>query len=267
MRRRRVIMPEIPTVQLGGLALHCLTEQGAIDQIVDGRGGWVVTPNVDILRQVSEDPEVARLVASATLTLADGMPLVWASRLMGSPLPERVPGSTLIYGLCCKAASRGRSIFLLGGAPGVAERASIRLRNLNPGLCVAGCHCPPVGFAERPEEMSAIETALLRAAPDIVVVALGTPKQEQLIASLRPKMPDIWFIGAGATLSFVAGATPRAPVWVQRAGLEWLHRLSHEPRRLFRRYVMQDTPFAVRLLAGCALERARRALNLSGAHV
>lgn len=253
-------MAEIPTVQLGGVAVHALTEQEAIDLIIKGRGGWVVTPNVDILRQAAEDVEIARLVADATLVLADGMPLLWASRLKGRPLPERVAGSTLIYGLCAAAARRDQSIFLLGAAPGVAQRAATQLRCLNPDLRVVGCHCPPLGFEERPDELRTIEAALWEACPDIVIVALGTPKQERLISRLHGVMSDAWFIGAGATLSFVAGATPRAPVWLQRAGLEWLHRLCHEPRRLFWRYVVQDLPFAIRLLAGCACERVVRHL-------
>jgi len=257
-RRRRASVAEIPTVQLGGVALHSLTEREAIERIVSGGGGWVVTPNVDILRQVAADAEFARLVGAATLSLADGMPLIWASRLKGSPLPERVAGSTLIYGLSAEAARRGRSVFLLGAAPGVAERAAARLEASYPDLRIVGCHCPPLGFEGRQTDITAIEAALSNTRPDIVFVALGTPKQERLIKRLRSVLPDAWFVGSGATLSFVAGETPRAPAWLQRAGLEWLHRLWHEPRRLFGRYIVLDVPFAIRMLARCAHERAAR---------
>ena len=252
---------EIPTVRLAGMTLHPLTEREAIECIVDAGGGWVVNPNVDVLRQVADSPELATLVGDATLALADGVPLIWASRIKGEPLPERVAGSTLIHGLCAEAAHRDRSVYLLGGGPGIAERAADRLQVANPRLRIAGCHCPPFGFEDRENDVAAIEIALLNGRPDIVFVALGFPKQERLIVRLRRLLPDAWFIATGATLSFVAGETPRAPTWLQRAGLEWLFRLCHEPRRLFRRYVVLDTPFAVHMLVECACIRAADVLR------
>lgn len=251
-------MPDTPTVRVGGMTIDRVTEREAIATIVAGGGGWVITPNVDILRQVSCDRGLARLVEDATLVLADGMPVVWAGWILGAPFPERVAGSTLIYGLCAEAARCRRSVFLLGGAPGVGDRAADVLRSANPELEIVGVYCPPYGFEQSSIERLALESAVVASAPDIVFVALGSPKQEQLIARVRSLLPNAWFIGSGATLSFVAGETPRAPTWLQSSGLEWLFRLVHEPRRLFRRYVVLDIPFAVRLLAACIGIRAVR---------
>ncbi len=240
------------TVMLAGVEIDALTERQTIERIVDGGGGWVVNPNVDVLRQVVADDRVGALAREATLTVADGTPLIWASRLMGSPLPERIAGSTLIYGVCEEAARRGRSVYLLGGAPGVAERAAAQLGQVVPDLHIAGWHCPPFGFERRPADLAEIDSLLFDARPDIVFVALGFPRQERLIVRLRLLLPQAWFVACGMTLSFVAGDVPRAPVWMQRLGLEWLHRLIHEPRRLFMRYVVHDVPFALRLLLSAA---------------
>lgn len=221
-----------------------------------GQGGWLVNPNVDVLRQVSADDDIKALVADADLLVADGMPLVWASRLRGTPLPERVAGSELIWTLSRGAAAAGLGVFLLGGAPGVAERASERFAEEIPSINV-GWHCPPFGFEDDPLATEAIEDALRQAAPAVVFCGLGFPKQERLMASLHRTFPRTWFVGSGAAIGFVAGHHSRAPGWMQSAGLEWVHRLAMEPRRLFRRYVVEDMPFALRLLFSAARTRRR----------
>ncbi len=183
----------------------------------------------------------------ADLILADGMPLVWASRLQKTPLPGRVPGSALVSSLSAEAASVGASIFLLGGTPGAASRAAASLQGSIPSLTVAGAVCPPVGFERDSGEMAKIASALCAARPSIVYVGLGFPKQERLIASIRGLLPEAWFIGVGVTFSFLSGEIPRAPAGLQRLGLEWLHRLTREPR-LFRRYVVRGIPFGVTVI-------------------
>jgi N-acetylglucosaminyldiphosphoundecaprenol N-acetyl-beta-D-mannosaminyltransferase len=243
-------------VRVGGLDFDALTEQQVVARIVgdsdDGRGGWVVTPNVDICRQVRRDPAVRALISGASLVVADGMPLVWASRLRGDPLPERVAGASLIFTLSEAAAARGKSVYLLGGEPGVPARAAVALGHRYRGLLVAGVHSPPFGFDREPGEIEAIGARLARAKPDIVFVGLGFPKQERVIAALAPGLPGVWFIGCGAAIPFAAGALSRAPHWMQRLGLEWTYRLISEPRRLFRRY-LNDLPFALLLLVTSAL--------------
>ena len=238
-----------------GVPVDVITEAGTIDHILASRrggiGGWVVTANVDILRQIVADPGGRALVAGAALIVADGMPLVWASRLQHSPLPERVAGSALITTLSAAAGDAGEAVFLLGGRPGAAERAAEQLRRVTPGLRV-GWHCPPLGFEERPAQRRAIDEALEAFGPAIVYCGFGFPKQERLMAELHPRFPGWWFLASGASIDFLAGETRRAPTWAQRAGIEWVYRLAQEPQRLFRRYVIDDTPFALRLLVSAA---------------
>ena len=244
--------------QLAGLDFDPLTEAGTVDRIVAAserhEGGWVVTPNVNICRQAHRDPALRSLVMTASLIVPDGMPLVWAARLRGCPLPERVAGGSLIFSLSAAAAPQGRSVYLIGGAPGVPQRAGAELRRRYPGLRVAGAESPPLGFDEDPLAIGAIRDRLAAAAPDIVYVGLGFPKQERLIAQLTPVCPGAWFIGCGAAIGYAAGTLPRPPRWMRRAGLAWLFRLLNEPRRLFRRY-MADVPFALTLLASAAASR------------
>ena len=249
------------SARVAGLDFDALSEQQVVARILgdleDGRGGWVVTPNIDICRQLSHDPAARALVSGASLVVADGMPLVWASRLRGDPLPERVAGASLIFALSAAASGHGRAIYLLGWEPGVPERAAVELERRFPGLLVAGTDAPPVGFDRQPDELAAVRRRLEQARPDIVYVGLGFPKQERVIAALAPGLPAAWFIGCGAAIPFAAGVLTRAPHWIQRLGLEWTHRLISEPRRLFRRYLVDDLPFAVRLIITSARGRLR----------
>ena len=137
----------------------------------------------------------------------------------------------------------------------MAAAAAARLEARCPGLERVGAYCPPYGFEDDPTELEKIKDALKSARPALVLIGLGFPKQERLIRVLRREMPETWFVGVGISLSFLAGDQPRAPAALQRLGLEWLHRLAHEPRRLFRRYVTQGFPFALRLLAWAMIER------------
>jgi len=186
---------------------------------------------------------------------ADGMPLIWASSLLGNPLPERVTGSNLISSLTAAAAARGRSIFLLGGSPGAAQKAAVVLSARHPNLRIAGVSSQPLESSADRSEWKSIADALTAANPDIVYVALGCPKQEELIEALRHTLPAAWWLGVGIAFSFVAGSIPRAPLWMQRIGLEWFHRLLKEPRRLARRYLIDDLPFALTLFSSVIRER------------
>ncbi|MGH9306026.1 MAG: WecB/TagA/CpsF family glycosyltransferase [Acidimicrobiales bacterium] len=251
-----------PSVDLFGVRLDNVTEDDVIDRIISssirGQGGWVVTPNVDFLRQIVADPVLAELVGGADLAIPDGMPLVWASRLQGTPLGSRVPASQLIYPLCRRAAARGLSIFLLGGEPGAAEAAGAVLTKEAPTLRIVGSYSPPLGFERDPAAIAAIIEQLAERAPEIVFCAFGFPKQERLITAIRGHLPGAWFLGVGGTFTIISGQTPHAPEWMGNAGLEWLHRLRLEPRRLFRRYVIQDAPFTLRLLVVSARRRVAK---------
>lgn len=249
----------LPTISLAGQRIHALTMQQTLDAITaDAKaslGGWVVTPNLDILHKLVHDTSFRDLVTPASLFLPDGKPLIWASKLQGTPLPERVAGSDLISTLSERAASEGLSIFLLGGDPGAADEAAEVLRARHPTLNILGTECPPFGFESDADYLAKLETTLAEAKPDIVFVALGCPKQEKLITRLRPLLPAAWFLGVGISFSFLAGRVERAPKWMQKTGLEWLHRLAQEPGRLAKRYLIVGIPFAIRILIGSIATR------------
>lgn len=251
----------LPAIRLDVVDLHVVDQAGCIAlvmrELAAGRGGWIATANLDHLWRLRRDPAFARAYAAATLRVADGMPLVWASRWQGTPLPERVAGSDLIHSLTRAAAQHGRSVFFLGGNPGTAERAAAILAEAAPGLRVAGTCCPPFGFERDAAAMAALRTQLAASRADVVFVALGAPKQEFLIETLRATLPQAWWIGVGISFSFVAGEVRRAPRWLQRLGLEWFHRLCQEPRRLARRYLWHGPPCVVRLFGSALLRRWR----------
>jgi len=246
-----------------GLPFDTIDQETLVRLVVErasaGEGGWVVTPNLDILRQFRSSHESRDLILAATHRVADGQPIVWASRLAGRPLPERVAGSDLARSLPTAAARAGLSVFLLGGNPGVAAAAARQLRSRFPGLVRVESHCPPFRSGAKSGELARITAKLRRMRPALVLVGLGFPKQERLICALRAELPETWFVGVGIALSFLAGEQPRAPGAIQRLGLEWLHRLVREPHRLFRRYVVQGFPFASRLLVWALAYRVFKA--------
>lgn len=249
----------VSTVDLRGLTFLDLDEAQFVRLIVaearEGRGGWVVTPNADIVRLTDEDPDLLALVQSADALIADGMPLVWATKLQGTPLRGRVCGSDLMLSLPVAAADAELSVFLLGGAEGTETETARILRETSPRLIVAGTHSPPFGFEREETEIAAIRTSLARANPDIVFVALGFPKAERLIQRVRDVCPNAWWIGVGAAFDFVAGRYSRAPLWAQQVGLEWLFRLRQDPDRLVDRYLRRDLPFVARLFIGALRQR------------
>jgi N-acetylglucosaminyldiphosphoundecaprenol N-acetyl-beta-D-mannosaminyltransferase len=249
-------------VLVRGIPFAKLTQRETVHLIFGeldrGRGGCIVTSNTDHLRRATRDADFRAILDEADAVVADGMPVVWASRLAGQALPERVAGSTMTLEVAAEAAVRGRSLFLLGGSPGVADAAKAALEAEHPGIRVVGTHCPPMGFEKSREQLDTIREALAEVRPDIVLVALGSPKQEKLIRDLRQDgvLPQAWWMGVGITLSFLAGDVPRAPQWLQQIGFEWVHRLAQEPRRLARRYLIEGITFALGLLARSTMIRA-----------
>ncbi|HWN31497.1 MAG TPA: WecB/TagA/CpsF family glycosyltransferase, partial [Pseudonocardia sp.] len=185
---------DVTRVPLGPIGLDPLTEQQLVDHVRstwhEGFGGSVVTANVDILRAVSRAPELADLVNKASCVVADGMPLVWATRMSGRPVPTRVTGSSLVYSLARAAGAEGRRVYLLGGDPGVPEAASLTLTEQIPGLVIAGCCSPPFGFERSDAAVREVVALVSATKPDLVLVGLGFPKQEHMIARLREELPD-----------------------------------------------------------------------------
>lgn len=249
----------VDVVELEGLSFLDIDHAGFVELVVAesraGRGGWVITPNTDILRQAHEDADVHALVASADALVADGMPLIWASRVQRTPLHGgRICGSDLIFSIPAAAARAGLSLYLLGGAGDTGEATARELVRRHPTLRIAGTHSPPFGFEKRPEQIEEMRVKLAEAKPDIVFVALSFPKGERLIRQLREVLPQAWWIGVGAAFDFVAGAIERAPEWMQRTGTEWIFRMVQDPKRLVRRYLVHDLPYAG-VLFGQAVRR------------
>lgn len=258
-----LLQPEgVPVVSLCGVRILGVTEAECVDVILDaldeGRGGWVITPNLDILRQAVHDADLFAMLERADLLVADGMPLIWASRMQGTPLPERVAGSNIISSLSAGAAARKRSLFLLGGSPGIADQAASILRERHPDLDIRGTYCPEFGFEKDEAQVAAIAEVVKASGADIVFVALGFPKGERLTDAIRHALPNAWWVGVGISFSFLCGDVQRAPMWMQKTGLEWVHRLQQEPRRLAKRYLVHDIPFAMRLFASASVGRIKR---------
>jgi N-acetylglucosaminyldiphosphoundecaprenol N-acetyl-beta-D-mannosaminyltransferase len=236
-------------LSLGRVCVHAVTLSAALDRIdalvSAGRGGFVVTPNVDHVVIADRRDDFRDAYAAADLSLADGMPILWASRLLGQPLPEKISGSDLVLPLMRRAAERRWRVFLCGAAPGVADAAAERLRR-DLGVEVVGTAAPyvRVGPGEPDPEGDAAVAAIRAAKPDLVLVAFGAPRQELWMHRRRAELAPAILLGIGASLDFVAGRVRRAPRWISNAGLEWLWRLAREPRRLWRRYLVDDPRFA-----------------------
>jgi N-acetylglucosaminyldiphosphoundecaprenol N-acetyl-beta-D-mannosaminyltransferase len=198
---------------------------------------YVVTPNVDHTVMFAERADLREAYGTASLVLADGFPVVLASRLLRRALPERVAGSDLAPALFASTGDGRRlSVFLLGAAPGVADRAARCIEERWPNVSVVGTYSPPLGFERDERANDEIVQRVNAARPDVLILGLGAPKQELWIAKHHRRLEAKTALCIGATIDFLAGEKARAPRWMQCCGLEWLHRLTSEPKRLFKRY-------------------------------
>jgi N-acetylglucosaminyldiphosphoundecaprenol N-acetyl-beta-D-mannosaminyltransferase len=217
---------------------------GAIEKLVSlGEGGMVFTPNVDHIVLAEEDPHFLAAYQAADLSLVDGVPVLWAARLLGRPLPEKVSGSDLMRPLVACAAERGWRLYFLGARDGVAARAKEILERQYPGLQVVGTSSPQIDLSRDGWQQETVLAAVREARTQLLFLALGAPKQEILAHRIRDLVRPAVILGIGASLDFIAGTAKRAPEWLSAAGLEWLYRLAHEPRRLWRRYLIRDPKF------------------------
>ena len=233
-------------VRIGALWIDALTFDEALDEIErlvrQRRGGSVFTPNVDHIVNVERDLELRSAYESVDLSVADGQPVVWASHLLGTPVPEKISGSDLVPRLLARARERRFRVYILGGAEGVAALVSARLSA--EGIEVAGAEGPSVGL-QATEDEAALVARVHAARADLVLVGLGSPKQERFIHRTRRALAPAVLLAIGATLDFLAGTVKRSPRWMSNAGLEWMHRLASDPRRLARRYLLNDPLFAL----------------------
>ncbi len=234
-------------IRIGGLVVDVVNMAGALDAIdalvAAKAGGTVFTPNVDHVVQVEHDPRFRAAYDDVSLSLVDGMPLMWAARLLKTPLPEKVSGSDLILPLMRRAAERGHRVYFLGGAEGAAELAKQKLLEQFPTLQIVGIDPARIDVNGSAELQAPILARIAAAKPDLLLVALGAPKQEIWSHEQRAALGSAVAIGVGASLDFIAGAQTRAPKWMSDSGLEWAYRLAQNPRRMASRYLLRDPEF------------------------
>jgi N-acetylglucosaminyldiphosphoundecaprenol N-acetyl-beta-D-mannosaminyltransferase len=238
-------------VELGPVLIDRVDLLGAVERIrafvASGSPHQVVTVNLDFVKLADRNPGFRYAINAADLAVADGMPLVWISRLKNQALPERVAGVELVGESCALAADNGLGVFLLGAAPGVADAAARTLQARYPGLKIAGVYSPPYGPLSISENDQIIRT-IRAAAPSFLFVALGAPRQDLWICEHLERLQVPVAIGVGCVLDLLAGVVSRAPAWMRQSGLEWGYRLFNEPGRLWRRYLVDDLPMLGRLV-------------------
>jgi N-acetylglucosaminyldiphosphoundecaprenol N-acetyl-beta-D-mannosaminyltransferase len=244
-------------VTLFGLTIHALTLEQTADRVErlirEGPVHQQVSINVDKAVKADRDPELRAIINGADLVNADGAPIVWASRLLGRPLPERVAGIDLMQALFERAEKAGHRVYFLGATAGALAEVLERIERDHPGLRVAGSRN---GYWQADEEPSVV-AGIAATAPDILFVALPSPRKERFIARWREELRAAFVMGVGGSFDVYAGRVTRAPRWLQRVGGEWLYRLAQEPGRFWRRYLVDDVRF-IPLVVRELLHRPRR---------
>jgi len=221
-----------------------LTMSEAIEEIdklvINKKPSYVITPNVDHIVKLEKDAEFKEVYKNANLILTDGMPLIWISKMKSTPIKEKVSGSDLFPKVCELAARKSYKMFLLGAAEGVAAKAAENLQEKFNGLNVVGTYSPSYGFEKKEDEIEKIINIINEAKPDILAVGLGAPKQEKFVYKYNNRLNVPVSLAIGASIDFEAGNIERAPEFMQKCGLEWFYRLCKEPKRMFKRYLVDD---------------------------
>lgn len=234
-------------LQFGQTPVDLVDLDGAIARVFElidtGVGGIVVTPNVDHVMLAEEVPDLARIQQRAALSIADGMPLVWASKLYGNPLPGRVAGSDLVPLLLERGQIRKLPVYLLGGPPGAGDRAAEQIRKRWPDIRIVGIDAPWVQVPIAEADAEAMAERIRSSGAQVILAGFGCPKQEFVMDAIIDRVRPAVALGIGATIQFLAGDVARAPRWMAKSGLEWLHRLASDPKRLAHRYLVRDTQF------------------------
>lgn len=242
-------MSPVPRYNVQGVAISALTLDQACDLVLGAQGrphaGYICTCTAHGIGEARRDPAYRRILNRSWLTTPDGMPLVWLGRLQGFRPVTRVYGPDLMLAVCDRGRAAGLRHFFFGGAPDVADTLAARLTARLPGLQVAGTLTPPFR-ALSGDEFAQLQTAVSAARPDVFWVGLGTPKQDHFMAAHWDRLAAGVLVGVGAAFDFLSGRKKQAPRWLQRSGLEWLFRLGQEPRRLGRRYLVDNPLFLLR---------------------
>lgn len=241
------------------MPVDAVTMSDAVQRISDGvthrRGGTVLTPNIEILRQYRSTPSLRDVFEHTDLRVVDGRPLLVALRLQRTPVPEQITGTDLLWAVCDTAAEAGFSVLLAGGRAGEADRAAERLRAEYPGLQAQTLACFVQPDNEE-GELARLRAGIVAVRPDVIFIGLPFRVQVSLMTDLRETLPASWFIGVGSTFELVNGERSRPPKWLQRLCLEWAWRLSQQPG-MWRRYVIDGMPVAARLVVSALHERWR----------
>ncbi|MBR2045054.1 MAG: WecB/TagA/CpsF family glycosyltransferase [Agathobacter sp.] len=212
-----------------------------IEQLIESKKrSYVVAINVDVVMKIEDDTYLKEITDNADMVLVDGKPLIWVSKWHKNPVKAKISGSDLVPNICEVAAQKGYSIFFIGGKDGIAEKAKENLEEKLPGINIVGTYAPPFGFEKNQAELDKINNMITEATPDLLIVCFGCPKQEKFIFENYQKYCPTVSICAGATIDFLAGNVKRAPRWMSNYGLEWLYRFLQEPKRLFKRYFIDD---------------------------
>lgn len=220
--------------------IDSLTMQEAVDEaekLIEKPGcSYIVTPNLDHIVMLDADKEFAEIYSNADLILADGKPLIWISKLLKNPIKEKISGSDFFPCMCNMCADKGYSIFILGAAEGVADKAAQNLCNKFEGLQIAGTYSPPFGFEKNRNELEKINRIVKDASTDVLAVSLGSPKGEKFLYKHLAEYGISLGISIGAAIDFEAGNVKRAPKWMSECGIEWFFRITQDPKRLIKRY-------------------------------
>jgi N-acetylglucosaminyldiphosphoundecaprenol N-acetyl-beta-D-mannosaminyltransferase len=241
------------------MPIDAVTMDDAVDRVIDGakagRGGTVLTPNIEILRQYRTMPNLRAVFERTDLRVVDGMPLVVALRLQGTPVPERITGTDLLRAICAAAPRAGVRVVFAGGRPGEAQRAADRLVQDFPALQVQTYPCFVQPDTEQ-AELDKLSRKVLAAQPDVVFVGLPFKTQVSLMNDLRERLPAAWFVGVGSAFELINGDRTRPPRWVQVVCMEWAWRLTQQPG-MWRRYLVDGMPTAARLVVSALRVRWR----------
>lgn len=208
--------------------------------IQNKKNSYVVPINVDVVMKIENDEKLKRIIDEADMVLVDGKPLIWISKIKKNKIKEKVSGSDLVPKLCEISNKKGYSIFIIGGKEGVAEAAKQKLKEKYSNINIVGTYAPPFGFENDQEELNKINKIISSVKPDLLFACFGCPKQEKWIYDNYNKYGAKVSICAGATVDFLAGNIKREPKWMSDCGLEWFYRFLQEPKRLFKRYFIDD---------------------------
>jgi N-acetylglucosaminyldiphosphoundecaprenol N-acetyl-beta-D-mannosaminyltransferase len=245
-------MQPIPRVNVLGCGISAINLQSAeaavLEALRERRKGYVTVTGVHGVSEAQKDSEFKRILKESFLTTPDGMPMVWCGWKAGHKNMDRVYGPDLMLRIFERSAEHGIRHFFYGGKEGVAEALKVRLQARFPGVQITGTYCPP--FRELNDgERAELQRRVTEARPDIIWVGLSTPKQERFMVKYLPLLDTTLMFGVGAAFDFHAGNVPQAPRWMQRAGMEWFYRLTKEPKRLWKRYLVNNPLFVCRILA------------------